>query len=285
MAGQAHRRARFPPASGRGSGRKVQLWEWHLPEAFPLNLDHCLLGFPAADSHPQDFLDNLRAIPQTRMRVVLLISPSSDYQRRLYDITKDRTNTWVAPSRSELTNLLLSPTPEITLANLWASQLTLIQLSPYQLGGGVNREAVFFGRQEINAHIMNRDPANYLVVGGRQLGKSSLLKAHGATLCGTAGCRLLLPCALNEVLVPRLASALALPHRAGLEEIAAHVAAHGRAGSLLDRRSRQICASGAGKRLPHPRDSASYERRGHCNFILAGFWELYEQAVLITAPP
>ena len=124
MAGQAHRWARFPLPRAEGQDERVQLWEWHLPEAFPLNLDRCLLGFPAADSHPQDFLDNLRTIPQTRMRVVLLISPNSDYQRQLYDKTKDRTNTWVAPSRRELTNLLLSPTPEITLANLLASQLT-----------------------------------------------------------------------------------------------------------------------------------------------------------------
>jgi hypothetical protein len=164
-----------PLPRAEGQNESIQLWEWHLPDRFPLNLDRCLLGFPAADSHPQDFLDNLRTIHQTRMRIVLLISPSSDYQRQLYDKTRDRTNTWVAPSRAELTNLLLSPTPEITLANLLASQLTLTQLSPYQLGGGVNREAVFFGRQEIIAHIMNRDPANYLVVGGRQLGKSSLL--------------------------------------------------------------------------------------------------------------
>ena len=160
-----------------GQGERVRLWELRLPEVFPLNLDRCLLGFPAADSNPQDFLDELRTIPQTRLRVSLLISPNSDYQRQLYDKTKDRTNKWVAPSRSELTNLLLSPTPEMTLANLLASQLTLTQLSPYQLGGGVNREAIFFGRQEIIAHIMNRDPASYLIVSGRQLGKSSLLKA------------------------------------------------------------------------------------------------------------
>jgi hypothetical protein len=81
----------LPPAEGQNES--IQLWEWHLPEAFPLNLDRCLLAFPAADSHPQDFLDNLRTIPQTRIRVVLLISPNSDYQRQLYDKTKDRTNT------------------------------------------------------------------------------------------------------------------------------------------------------------------------------------------------
>ena len=36
---------------------------------------------------------------------------------------------------------------------------------------------MFFGRAEQLKHILNRDPANYLIVGARQLGKSSLLLA------------------------------------------------------------------------------------------------------------
>ena len=273
----------LPQAEGQGD--RLQLWEWRLPEAFPLNLDRCLLGFPAADSNPQDFLDHLRTIPQARMRVVLLISPSSDYQRQLYDKTKDRTNKWVAPSRSELTSLLLSPTPEATLANLLASQLTLIQLSPYQLGGGVNREAVFFGRQEIIAHIMNRDPANYLVMGGRQLGKSSLLKALERRYAEQPDVSCLSLTLSNEVLMPRLASALDLPHTAGLEEIAAHMA-------HMDRRFLFLIDE-ADKFVRQERENAyrtletlrrmSEER--HCNFILAGFWDLYEQAVLDYRSP
>ena len=220
------RRARFELSGllAEGQGERVRLWELRLPDAFPLNLDRCLLGFPAADSNPQDFLDDLRTIPQARLRVSLLISPSSDYQRQLYDKTKDRTNKWVAPSRSELTNLLLSPAPAMTLANLLASQLTLTQLSPYQLGGGVNHEAVFFGRQEIIAHIMNRDPANYLIVGGRQLGKTSLLKALERRYAEQPDVACFYLALSSEVLVPRLTSALGLSHRAGLEEIAAYVA-------------------------------------------------------------
>jgi AAA domain len=273
----------LPQPEGQNEG--IQLWEWHLPERFPLNLDRCLLGFPAADSNPQDFLDHLRTIPQTSMRVVLLISPSSDYQRRLYDKTRDRTNKWVAPSRSELTNLLLSPTPEITLANLLASQLTLTQLSPYQLGGGVNREAVFFGRQEILAHIMNRDPANYLVVGGRQLGKSSLLKALERRYAEQPEITCFYLALSNEVLVPRLASALGLSRGAGLEEIAAHVARTNRRFLFL--------IDEADKFVRHELKSAyrtletlrRMSEEGHCNFILAGFWELYEQAVLDYRSP
>ncbi|MCZ6875782.1 MAG: hypothetical protein O7G88_20005, partial [bacterium] len=271
------------PREDRGEG--LVLYELRLPDDFPLNLDRCLLGFPATDSAPQDFLADLRGIPQTRLRVSLLISPSSDYQRQLYERTQDRSNKWVAPSRSELTNLLLSPTPATVLANLFASQLALTQLSPYQLGGGVNREVTFFGRQEIIAHIMNRDPANYLVVSGRQLGKSSLLKAlerryqeqpeiicHYLTLS-------------SEILVPRLASALQLPRDTGLEEIAAYVVeAEGRFLFLIDE---------ADKFIAHELENAypildalrRMSEEGHCNFILAGFWELYEHAVLDYQSP
>jgi predicted AAA+ superfamily ATPase len=35
---------------------------------------------------------------------------------------------------------------------------------------------MFFGRASLIAQVMGRDPANYLIVGGRQVGKSSLLK-------------------------------------------------------------------------------------------------------------
>ena len=274
-----------PLPRAEGQGERVRLWELRLPEAFPLNLDRCLLGFPAADSNPQDFLDDLRTIPQTRLRVSLLISPSSDYQRQLYDKTKDRTNKWVAPSRSELTNLLLSPTPEMTLANLLASQLTLTQLSPYQLGGGVNREAIFFGRQEIIAHIMNRDPANYLIVSGRQLGKSSLLKALERRYAEQPDVACFYLGLSSEVLVPRLASALGLSNRAGLEEIAAYVA-------NMDRRCLFLIDE-ADKFVRHELENAyrtlealrRMSEEGHGNFILAGFWELYEHAVLDYQSP
>jgi hypothetical protein len=274
-----------PLPRAEGQNERGRLWELRLPEAFPLNLDRCLLGFPAADSNPQDFLDDLRTIPQARLRVSLLISPSSDYQRQLYDKTKDRTNKWVAPSRAELTNLLLSPTPEMTLANLLASQLTLTQLSPYQLGGGVNREAIFFGRQEIIAHIMNRDPANYLIVSGRQLGKSSLLKALERRYAEQPDVACFYLSLSSEVLVPRLTSALGLSNRAGLEEIAAYVA-------NMDRRCLFLIDE-ADIFIRHELENAyrtlealrRMSEEGHCNFILAGFWELYEQAVLDYRSP
>jgi sugar lactone lactonase YvrE len=261
------------------------LWELRLPDNFPLNLDRCLLYFPAAGSEPKALFDDLKAIEQTRMRATVLIGPNSEYQRKLYDKTKDRTNKLVAPSGSQLTHLLLSPEPEIVLAKILADQLTLTQLSPYQLGGGVNRESVFFGRQEIISHIMNRDPANYLVVSGRQLGKSSLLKALERRYLEQPDitCRYLV--LSSEVLVPRLASELGLSHDTELEQIAAHLAERkGRFIFLIDEADKFV-------RFERETDYQILDalrrmsEEGHCAFILAGFWELYEHAMLDYQSP
>jgi hypothetical protein len=267
--------------------KKIQpaLWELNLPDNFPLNLDRCLLYFPENKSDPKDLFNDIKAMAQTRLRPTVLIGPSSEYQRKLFERTKDRTNKQVAPSGSELTHLLLGPDPEIVLAKIFADQLVLAQISPYQLGGGVNRESVFFGRQQIIADIMNRDPANYLVVAGRQLGKSSLLKALERRYQGEPDitCRYL--ALSSEVLIPRLASELGLSQGAGLEEIAADAAKkRGRFLFLIDE---------ADKFVRHERETdydildglRRMSEEGNCNFILAGFWELYEHAVLDYQSP
>lgn len=261
------------------------LWDLPLPAHFPLNLDRCFLYFPELKIEPNDLFNDLKAIPETRIRTTLIIGPDSAYQRKLYEKTKDRTNKWVAPTGPELTHLLLGPDPERVLAEIFAGQLILTQLSPYQLGGGVNKESVFFGRQEIIAHIMNRDPANYLVVSGRQLGKSSLLKALERRYQDQPGitCRYL--ALSSEVLVPRLASELGLPQTAGLEEIAAHVAkSEGRFLFLIDEADKFIRHE-RGSDYPVLDGLRRMSEEGHCTFILAGFWELYEHAVLDYQSP
>ena len=40
----------------------------------------------------------------------------------------------------------------------------------------MSRAGAFFGRERELSNILNREPANYFLVGGRQVGKSSLLK-------------------------------------------------------------------------------------------------------------
>ena len=132
---------------------------------------------------------------------------------------------------------------------------------------------------------MNRDPANYLIVGGRQLGKSSLLKALERRYAEQPDVACFYLALSSEVLVPRLASAIGLSNRAGLEEIAAYV-------TNMDRRYLFLIDE-ADQFMRHERENAyrtlealrRMSEEGHCNFVLAGFWELYEHAVLDYQSP
>lgn len=261
------------------------LWEMRLPANFPLNMEYCLLFFPEAGMAANDVLERLKQLPQTRLQATLIIGPDSEFQRKLQAKTRDRTNKLVAPQGPQLTDLLLSHEPERVLAEIFAGQLTMSQISPYQIGGGVNRESIFFGRQEIIAHIMNRDPANYLLVSGRQLGKSSLLKALHRRYADLPEITCHYLSLANEVLVPRLAASLGLPGETGLDGISRHMAGKGRRFVFL--------IDEADLFIKHEKENGyrvlnllrQLSEEGRCSFILAGFWHLYVHAVLDNLSP
>ncbi len=274
-----------PSQSTEDPKPNITLWEIRLPDHFPLNVKNCLLCFPPLDSEPQDFMEELRKVAKTQMWITLLISENADYQRKLYETSKDLSNKWVAPLRSELTNLLLSPTPATILANILSNQLTLTQLSPYQLGGGVNQEGVFFGRKEKIAHIMNRDLANYFIVSGRQLGKSSLLKALERRYKEQPDIDCFYLPLSNEVLLPRLALALDLPGSAGLKEIAEQATNQQRRYLFLIDEADDFVRHELKTDYHLLKGLRSLSEAGHCKFILAGFWDLYKHAVLDYQSP
>ena len=261
------------------------LWEMRFAANFPLNMDRCLVFIAKTGTEAKDVPDKLKLVPKTRMQTTLLIGPDSEYQRKLYAKTRDRTNKLVAPLGQQLTDLLLSPEPEMVLAKIFAKQLTMSQISPYQIGAGVNRESIFFGRRAIISHIMNRDPANYLVVGGRQLGKSSLLKALNRRYGDFPEITSYYLSLSSEVLVPRLAARLGLPREAGLDDISSHIAGKGRRFVFL--------IDEADLFIKHEKENGyrilnmlrRLSEEGHCSFILAGFWHLYEHAVLDNLSP
>jgi hypothetical protein len=290
-----------PPQSSPYQGEEVKetsaletpsagkLFELRLPDSFPLNLNRLLLFFPGAATDPLDVLTELKGIPEAAQRVTLLIGPDSEYQRKLWPKTNDRSNNYVTPSGPGLTRLLLSPHADEVLAGILAEQLALSQLSPYQVGGGVNRESVFFGRQEIIAHIMNRDPANYLLVAGRQLGKSSLMKALERRYAERPQVRCFYLSLSNEVLIPRLASLLGLDTSTDLEGLVEFLESAKEAQDrhflfLIDEADKFIAAERA-RDYPILNGLRRLSEQGRCFFILAGFWELYEHAVLDYQSP
>jgi WD40 repeat protein len=88
----------------------------------------------------------------------------------------------VVISSNTLRDLLLAKHPLRALETAVAKQRPLRELSPYRTAGGVEDAAMFFGRSKELRDLADRDLQNAVLVGARQMGKSSLLKALRARL-------------------------------------------------------------------------------------------------------
>jgi sugar phosphate permease len=84
---------------------------------------------------------------------------------------------FVVFTADRLRDLLLADQPAEILEATLVDQIEVADLSPYQTAGGVNKEALFFGRERELRTIADRTLRNFLLVGPRQMGKSTLLKA------------------------------------------------------------------------------------------------------------
>ncbi len=154
-----------------------RLWTVPLGPSFPLNLPELLLYLPATAQGTDDIVNVLRGRDETLDQVTLVLSNNAATQDELHHRADDPGNLWVAPTPTGLTRLLLARHPLDVLAELVAAQVSRTRVSPYQTTRGVEKGALFFGRRRLLADVLNRKPDNYFLVGGRQMGKSSLLKA------------------------------------------------------------------------------------------------------------
>ncbi|MCP4699906.1 MAG: hypothetical protein GY862_24100 [Gammaproteobacteria bacterium] len=244
----------------------TDLFILHLSESFPVNLDRCLVYFPAPGLHRAEIAMRLGR-DEMSAQVIVIVSLNPEQQAALRAYAENPANLWVVPNNRELSALLLSPEPAQIFVRLLAAQLAVTRLSPYQTGGGVTRDAAFFGRHEILAWIINREPANYLLIGGRQLGKTSLLKQIERSYRDHPGvdCELLI---LSEGDSARRINAAI-----------DHLLSTGKRGLLLiDEADRFIRREIAGN-YPMLSRLRGLSEEGRCHFILAGFWDLYESVV------
>jgi WD40 repeat protein len=257
-------------------------WTLDLGEDFPLNLRQLRLCLPAPGTPVQDVLNRL-GIPA---EVTLVLGADAEQRRELADLSRRREDLLLAPDGRELTALLLAEDPVNELAHLIARHVPVTQVSPYQTGAGVNKQSLFFGRGSLITQVMGRDPANYLVVGGRQVGKSSLLKElerryrHDPRV----ECHYLVLSDQNAV--SRLAEALGLAAGSDLDAVLNRL-----------RKPRERCILlliDEADAFVHHDQQQGYEtlqrlralsEECHAHFILAGFWELYQQAALDYQSP
>ncbi|MBF0136470.1 MAG: ATP-binding protein, partial [Magnetococcales bacterium] len=248
------------------------VYEINLPESFPLNLNACRFAFPPPTLGSEEIVKRMG-----RDTLCVILGSTPTQRQELVKICKDPTTLLVAADGATITQLLLGQDPQGILARLIAQQVSVTRVSPYQTKGGVNREAIFYGRTRILADIMHRAPANYLLAGGRQVGKSSLLKAlyRRYQEDPKVDCRYL--SASGNTILPDLALEIGLETTASLEQIVEAILARQEDRRLLflideaDEFAHQESTNGF-KTLHALRNLSEM---GKAHFILAGFWGLY----------
>ncbi|WP_343740996.1 AAA family ATPase [Delftia tsuruhatensis] len=267
------------------------MFEWTLPPDLPIALGRCLvyaLPEQLEELEEGELVRQLRLL-QTGGDVVLIVSPQHPQSPMplLQRHAEDRANLHAVLDSPGQTEWLMGGEPAQVLLRLLAAQLQVTRISPYQTRGGVTREDVFFGRERLLARVLNREPANYLVVGGRQLGKSSLLKAvqrrlqeHPSIACHYLSLR-------DHRLTPRLATHFGLPVETPLEAIIEHLQSQsqGRRLYLLIDEADLFFRDEARNGYPQLSALRALSEEGRCWFMLAGFWDLYAAALLDYQSP
>ena len=262
------------------SHNHLALFTLALPEGFLLNLQRCLLAVPDPRQAPKELAAQLSGLQVAGAPVGLLIGREPEQRAALKNLPRDRSRQWVVPDGRELSRLLLDPDPAQALARVIAGQVPLTRLSPYQTRGGVTNESLFFGRNQLLADILGGEPGNHLIVGGRQLGKSSLLKAihrHYENR-DEVECHY---CSVSTSPLPVvLAPVLGLTPGSAMDALLQHLHQPGSAHHrllLIDEADKWLSKDRA-DRYSTLHAFRNLSEQGLCYFVFAGFWGLYHAA-------
>lgn len=194
----------------------------------------------------------------------------------------------VVLSANRLRDLLLAEEPVRLLETTISEQIAVSELSPYQVAGGVKLENLFFGREREVRAIADRSVRNFLVVGQRQMGKSSLLLAVLRRLQARADLDACYVELADADLHRRIARERGQVPSDGsplpaFVDVAAGVPSRPRVW-LIDEADDFISADvKAGYPLLQTMRALAEEGRAY--FILAGFWDLYRAVVLDEKQP
>ncbi|KAF1686864.1 hypothetical protein B1992_05580 [Pseudoxanthomonas broegbernensis] len=256
-----------------------EVFEWSLPEDLPVNLARCLLYVPDPSCPPAELVRALREL-RTGQDVLLVLSPSPAADRPLFAACRDPANLLVALDRRAQTRWLLAAEPVDALVRAMARQLQVTRISPYQTRGGVSRPSSFFGRAHLLAQVVNREPGNHVLVGGRQLGKTSLMKAIQRRFQAHPRVRCLYLALRDHRLAPRVASEAGLGPDTDLDAAlsALSAQAQGRTPLLLIDEADPFLRHEAAHGYPGLARLRAFSEEGRGHFMLAGFWDVYQAA-------
>lgn len=260
--------------------------EWTLPDTLPLALERLWLYQPDPAMSADAIVQGLRGMPNGQ-DVVLVVSQSLAVEAELVAHANDPANLCACLEQAAQTRWLLQPGALDALVDLLARQLRVTRISPYQTHGGITRPGAFFGRESLLARVLNREPGNYLLVGGRQLGKTSLMKAIERRFVGHPRVHCVYLSLRDHRLTLRLALELGMAEDTGIDALVAELSARaaGRGLLLLIDETDLFLRAESAQGYPQLGALRALSEEGRCHFMLAGFWDLYEAVTLDFASP
>jgi len=171
-----------------------------------------------------------------------------------------------------------------------SKQRPLRELSPYRTAGGVEDEKMFFGRSDELRRLADRDLQNALLVGARQMGKSSLLKALRARLETRGDVQVHYVALSGADLMEPMAQQLERAVPSSVAEFQAMVRGtkHKPIVWLIDEAD-EFAKADLAQTTPRPAPLGwalrAVAEEGSAYFVLAGFWGLFRAAVFDNNSP
>ncbi len=257
----------------------LSLYKFHLEDNFMLKIKTCSLLFITSEISIEKLSSKLGSINFTDTAIIIINLAKKQLNIPADLPMKSKSGArFVIPDSTDLTRLLLSPRTQYVFSRLVASHFdNLIAISPYQIGGGVAKESIFFGRNQEIADIMERSYNNYLLIGTRQIGKTSLLRAIERRYQTCPQVDFYYISLVNGDILEPLAKALGLPLDISLSNLLTHLenTDGGRPPFFLIDEADLFIEAEAKKDYPLLRHFRRLKEQKICYFILAGFWKLY----------
>jgi predicted AAA+ superfamily ATPase len=212
-------------------------------------------------------------------KVTLIININSiETQNKFHKRTLDKSDKFIAPKSNEITKLFLEPNPKELLLDILSRHLSLDNISPYQVTRGVDNASIFFGREKIIKDITQRNPRNYLIVGARRVGKSSLLKALHRTYLKNKMIKPLYFTLADNNLKKKIMDELTPRNKNinSFSDLKLYLKQQDKKYVCLIDEVDDFIEYDKNKNYEFLKSLREMSEEGYITFILAGFWQLYQ---------
>ena len=252
-----------------------EFFELTLDKNFVIKVKKILLYFPL-DSNIEKIYKTLE---NKRSEGILVIAKNEKEQQLFADSLRlNGLPNVIVTMPKNIKIFLLQENHSLTMSKILSLKLDRKIISPYKTKNGVQNESYFFGREKILQQITEREPSNYLIVGARQIGKTSILFALERIFRAKNELEVIQMTLSSGSPIRKIALKLNMDRDSTLEDIEEYILRSDKPYLFLIDEVDGFIKNEEQERYSVLDTFRSLTQEGKAYFIMAGFWELYYQA-------